>query len=1095
MVRLIPLNTVYITYQPSTAPTVTRLYYGVLMGVLRDLHDLPSTDNGGHYTVLEADTMVVDPADTSSVFLLEGNKDLDASALPDVNLLETGAASTKFENLSLTGLTYDNTDGGKLYYEVTGTTPSLVLKIYKTWTGAALANQVAESVTFEETETDIVITSRNNSGISGTVDSTTATSVTAAVNNYFNCLIDRIDAIEPYEYPNYKTESLIDTSTVSIYAKDMKYFAFGQTSVASSPNYRLLPIQCSTYDAFSLITVNSTEENASLSVSTNTVSMDFGAPILPGSLAISFGPAASGVATWIASTSYAEGDIVTNGAGTDYFVCITAGTSNDTEGEEFVTTSVGVTTTETDLVEWRYLGTDTQQVYVDAPVDGTDEITGTLRLLNESGDTTATAGTIDRYGLGALSNVTIDYLTGTVSFDAADASVVTGDALTGSDAYCISYEYVTDTTVINNVMKYIKSGDYVLISNRNHTGDTGADGSDAVTLTYAANTTYEFGINEMKTTLIDEDYNTNTFVTKNGNKRAVIKSNLDSFSITTLDGSTVTLSNVLTVNPNTFSFMDGTTRKIDLRPVPYFSFALSEADVYSELEESAGIIDITTTGTALTKGKIDFDNESITLLTVARDSFTGSIVPDISSGIFASDGNFVSGGLYIEYEAEIRSSQYLNQLVEYDADLFDTTNGAPLGPIDPRNKLGYAAYLTNMISPTSTFYVMPITSESSGLADGLDILTNYRDILHVAVVTDEYENTLDTWIDPNVTGSENSPEVARFRIGYMPAELKTRIDRVLDSQSIAGTRYTIDGGYTRFEATDTNIDFESTYAVAVGDTCVITYDDATTEELTISDVSGFILTFSSIGSSATSKAVSSIAVYKPLTSSSQIASYMASIQNSENSYMVKTLCESVPFTYNRVDTGVENTITLGREFSVIFPFTLKISTPAHQPTTFITFENYGFGLVSNSSTLFSRSDFETLVAAGYYVMTNDLGTAPYCLRDVTCGVIGPNGELGGALSKVTPVVIYAKEIWDITRDFLGKYNVVSDVINMLALKLNALADKYTTRKYQYLGTLLYEASSPTITEISNGVNVEYTVRPQDAFIEINNFITVLEKLG
>ena len=1088
--NLIPLNTVYITYRPSTAATVTRVYYGVLMGVCRDLHDLVTSDNGGHYNVLEADTLVVDPVDTTTGFVLRGDALLDAAALE--NGAVKGGGVNILVSVSLTGLSYSNSDGGKLYYKVTKATDTYTISMYKTAAETYLVASGAATGTVFPLE--ITIESRNNTGIGGTISLASATSdISVASGNYFDCLITRADVLEPYEYPNYKTESLIDTDTINIYTKGSKYFAFAQETVGGSKDYRLLPLQTNKYDAFTMVSVLDTDASTvDITKATDTVTVDFGVPLLPGSVVIKFDTTAIAMPAWVGGATHETGDIIISGS--DYYLCKTGGTAGAGPAEPtWVKTAVGAETTD-NTVTWMYMGTTTKQVYVDVPRLGTDAINGTLRILADNGETTAVDGS-DRFGLGTLTGVSVDYLAGVVSFTSATAARLNvAAAYSVHIAYAKTYEYVTDTDSLNNVMKYIQKYDYVLASARTHTGDLTVDGASAAVLSYAAASTKEFSVATMKTAVIDTDYRTITFQTKNLNKCATITGHLTNYSLTTLSGSIITLDNVLLVAPDTFSYTDTGTRYVDLRPVPYFGFALNTEANYTELEPATGIIEITTTGTELEKGTINFTNQDITIDTVNREDFVGTIVPAISAqASFASEGNFISGTLYVEYEAEIRNSEYLNQLINYDSTLFDTAEGAPLGPIDPRNELAYAAYHVSRITPTTQFYIMPVTSESTGYTDGMKILTNYREIVHVAAVYDGVLQSLDSWIDPNVTGAENSPEVARFRIGYSPAELKTQIDRVLASQAIAGNRYTISGGYTRFEATDTDIDFEETYAVAVGDTCVLNYSDSTTATFIISDVSGYIVTFSAIGTAPTTKAVTSIAIYKPLTSASQIAAYMDSIQNSENSYFVKVICETVPYTYTRVDTGAEATITLPRKFNTIFPFSLKISTPPHQPTTFIAFENLGFGLVSSSSTLFSRSDFETLVAAGYYVMSNDLGTAPYALRDVTCGVKGPNGELGGVLSKVTPVILYAKEIWDITRDFLGKYNVVSDVINMLGLKLSALANKYTTKKYQYLGTILYEATQPRITTVANGVRIDYSVKPQDAMISIDNYVTVEEK--
>lgn len=512
-----------------------------------------------------------------------------------------------------------------------------------------------------------------------------------------------------------------------------------------------------------------------------------------------------------------------------------------------------------------------------------------------------------------------------------------------------------------------------------------------------------------------------------------------------------------------------------------FAFVIDETNLYKELTLTTHY-SLVTSGTYLGKITIVAPN-TISFTTFDRNA-------DETILFNASRCRVIYGDVHIQYEAAIESASVVKQLIEYSSDVYDT-----IGPADPRNPAGFAAYLTNRIAPSATFYIMPYAAtETTGMADALDSLSFYRNMFHICSVTDDYNSLLDSWIDVANPDGENHPDQSRFRVGYSPVELERVWYKVgTASAYVELTQGTLTedlagGNPVQFTTTDASRNFVDDGVVA-GDIFLGEDGVGTTYTYTVAIVGEQQLVFEEDSTTDSTTTVTDIKVYRNLSALEQ-ATRMVTLQASDNGAMVKVLGETIPYTYTDVN-GDSAIYTLERRYNAILAFALKISTAPHQPTTNVAIDGIGLGKVSYSAGHFSMAHMKLLVAAGYYMLTNEYGSAPYCVRDVTCG-IKTGTELNGVLSKVVPVLQYAKDVYEITKLYLGKYNVVDDVITEISLRLEALRQVYIGKTYRFLGTLLARADKPVIIKISNGLKIEYVVAPQDALITIDNYITVVD---
>ena len=1274
MAGLIPINRVYITYNPSTAPTVNFTYYGVMLGPAKELHDITSQ---GFFTPVDADT--------NASQVIPGY--MEETATLSLDTVTVGNTYT----VTISTVFYEAVDQMSRAYAfgvATASDTAASISVYIT----DLINADPEcsvSATYSPS-TGVITLTRKNIGYTLAVDLTGNT--TPADWTYTAAAGATSYEISNSEYPSLGSGSIIDVDTVKVVSKNTKYLAV--ENMGSGTAYRVLPVNQNSCMLAKKVTAQYSFTGLSgFTVPTafdtsNPYVLDLAAPtnklIEPGTVRITLvngadkavltdiptmsasaattGLATTAVATVASISTHTMADTREIKVGDEVTI---AGCANPGNNGSFIVTAV---TTDTSISVYNAAAGADEPVIAAGTVDYTwgalnkdGNITGTtMSYVSDTVDTDIPGFAIDWTNstfdidylsgeidvslvtkAGAATAVTVSvscYLLDQITTSSSDLNVLAD--LTTNDVFAIGNLVPDNTNDMERIVDHWDGGagtDYIPgvatnVPGSNLAGIRGSyilrysidgtmytetdvwadtdtssftttnghlsastityDGSAAVSITFAAalaepvanielsfrrpsettiaatttyrpdyTTAYDFYQRQLNNKQIFKDavYSDGNDDTAdlNRHERNISYGKVKSIGSVAVGGNTYT--NVISFTTPLFRGLDSTNTPVtDFNPAGEFVVMIDESGYYRTMVDastttttSSDAIYINSTGPAADLADITISPASIDVSTYGRTS-SSNIAPS-----YIVD-NFISGNLYIEYEAEIRNASYLNQMIKVDPNNM-TSLYAQIGKADPRNWLGFAAYLVNQITSTSEFYVMPISTASTGLSTALNTVSAYRDILHVAVLSDEYSGTLDSWI-----AAENDPDESRFRIGYIPVELQESWYKLGTSSAYSsltdGTLYfpATSGEKIYFETTDPSVDFNisqvaagdifvssttyGTYTISevfnqtlvmqetvtdtdtitlsgafapstpslggtvsngLGQTGTIEYISGTTVIIsmtsgtfsagnTLTDASGNTTTIAVGGvANGGGATATSIKAYRSLTASEQ-ASRMSSVQSSDNSYLTKILCESIPYTYTNVSTSADAIYTLGRQFGIIFPFALKISVPPHQPLTFLEFSGFGFGTIGKSSGHFGATDFETLVAAGYFVMTNDLGSDPYCIRDVTCG-IKTGTELNGILSKIDPVLRYAKDVWNLTRPYIGKYNVVDDVSTAIALKLSALKEKYVGRNYRYLGTLLYSASDPQISEVSNGYRIDYTVVPQDALVEINNFIVVENK--
>ena len=456
---------------------------------------------------------------------------------------------------------------------------------------------------------------------------------------------------------------------------------------------------------------------------------------------------------------------------------------------------------------------------------------------------------------------------------------------------------------------------------------------------------------------------------------------------------------------------------------------------------------------------------------------------DATKGVY--DGVHLEGTLHLGYIAENHDPTILNNVILVDSNTIESIIGYP----DPRNPLGFACRRTLDIIGDTRLYVMPIdTSTNQGINDGLGILSNYIDIFQVYLLVNDYSGTFDTWLE-----QESDPDNSRFRIGMNPTaieKVKTFYDDTTMVGILAGDNVT---NYT-FTTSTPGIDFGAN--LEVGATMLLTkqsppevYPVALTVK-TIDNTNS--VTFIEMPTATVNEAIISGTATKKM-NTQEIADYMYNSQQSDNMWLFKILSGKIDYTYTIPSTGKEKTVALDTMFNGLLMFGPSVSTPPHQPLTSVVISGYGYGRTHDTTATFARDQFSKLVSAGYYVLTTTIGAKPepYCLRDASCG-LKQGTSLNGTLPKIKPVALYAKDIFFITKQFLGKNNVVDDVIQEIQMRLEALRRRNLSRTYKHLGTVLAKATEAEITIIPNGLVIRYGVSPQDQLITIDNYVTVTD---
>jgi len=453
----------------------------------------------------------------------------------------------------------------------------------------------------------------------------------------------------------------------------------------------------------------------------------------------------------------------------------------------------------------------------------------------------------------------------------------------------------------------------------------------------------------------------------------------------------------------------------------------------------------------------------------------------VTLGTSSIPRDLLAGNVYIEYEADISSVAVINNLFEINPSTISSTEIIEaLGPVDPRNELMFAAQLLLNASGAVSFYVMPMSTDTNGLSEALTFLSAKPEILHVAVLTDDYSHTLDSWVS-----EENLPDNSRFRSVYCSKKVEELVTKLNNEDSTlvpSGHLHKMNGSSIYYSTTEV-INFKD-YNLAPGD--IFTTG---AEEYLISEVFEDTLTFEQIASSTETTLITSFIVTRELTVHEQ-ADWLADTQSS-TTQMTVVLHSGTMYEYEDI-TGTTRTMLLDPKYGIVYPLSIELSMPSHQPHTFVEHSGIGFKTVIKSEGYFNLDDFKKLISAGYYVLTTDTGSAPFCLKDTLLSFKASKANLDGTISSVVPVWYYAKDIYKVTKNFLGKYHTTGDTQRAISISLNALRESYMANTYQYLGTIFKSMSIPAIKKEGNGFRIDYIVTPQTATDEINNYILVTE---
>lgn len=171
-------------------------------------------------------------------------------------------------------------------------------------------------------------------------------------------------------------------------------------------------------------------------------------------------------------------------------------------------------------------------------------------------------------------------------------------------------------------------------------------------------------------------------------------------------------------------------------------------------------------------------------------------------------------------------------------------------------------------------------------------------------------------------------------------------------------------------------------------------------------------------------------------------------------------------------------------------FGTKLATQPHMPLTLVSFSLPGIGEVLGLRE-FSHDDLETLLDAGYCMINSEVGGLPYCETDCTVGYPMYGDSDRGLLSKITPVLMYGKDVYNVTKRWKGPMNTgTPELLSGLGTSLVILKKKYTETRYNLLGTLLKKVSDASISFDGSHILIDHHISSQDPARYIDNTVYV-----
>lgn len=171
-------------------------------------------------------------------------------------------------------------------------------------------------------------------------------------------------------------------------------------------------------------------------------------------------------------------------------------------------------------------------------------------------------------------------------------------------------------------------------------------------------------------------------------------------------------------------------------------------------------------------------------------------------------------------------------------------------------------------------------------------------------------------------------------------------------------------------------------------------------------------------------------------------------------------------------------------------FGTKLATQPHMPLTLVSFSIDGMGDVTGLRE-FSRKQLEKLLEAGYCMINSEIGMLPYCETDCTVGYRYYGDSDRGLLSKITPVLMYGKDVYNVTNDWKGPMNTgTPELLSGLGTALTILKKKYTETYYNLLGTLLKNVEDASISFDGSHIIIIHHISSQDPARYIDNTVYV-----
>lgn len=142
------------------------------------------------------------------------------------------------------------------------------------------------------------------------------------------------------------------------------------------------------------------------------------------------------------------------------------------------------------------------------------------------------------------------------------------------------------------------------------------------------------------------------------------------------------------------------------------------------------------------------------------------------------------------------------------------------------------------------------------------------------------------------------------------------------------------------------------------------------------------------------------------------------------------------------------------------------SYPAQQPFTNLKFN--GPYKLRYSNDYFNSAQLDRLSDAGYFVLVQDApGAQVYCRHQKTTS----QGSIQEQELSITKAVDkFSSDIYDLVKEYIGKYNISQDLLTQINDVLNQYLFNATSIKAPYCGSLIISANKPVLRANLEGAN-------------------------